>query len=222
MVRVIEVASARKLPVVFSSTAAVYGEPDQVPIPVDHPCRPANPYGASKWIGERMLMDAARAHGFGAAALRYFNAAGANVAARLAERHHPETHLIPLALAASLGRGQPLAVFGDDWRTPDGTCLRDYVHVMDLADAHVAALARIADGHTVTLNLGGGEGTSVRQILDAVAAATGRPVPHAMAPRRPGDVAVLVADISRARAELGWTPSRSRVDVIVKDALAVL
>src|SRR4051794_13534482 len=153
MVRVVEVASARKIPVVFSSTAAVYGEPDRAPIPVDHPLRPANPYGASKMIGERMLMDAARAHGFGAAALRYFNAAGANVAAKLSERHHPETHLVPLAIDPALGRGGPLAVFGDDWPTPDGTCLRDYVHVIDLAAAHVAALAHIAGGERVTLNL---------------------------------------------------------------------
>jgi UDP-glucose-4-epimerase GalE len=220
MVRVVEVASACRLPVVFSSTAAVYGEPDVTPIPVDHPCRPANPYGASKWIGERMLCDAARAHGFGAACLRYFNAAGANVQASLAERHHPETHLIPLAVAAALDDRGPLAVFGDDWPTPDGTCLRDYVHVIDLAEAHVRALERIARGAVLTLNLGGGRGTSVREVLDAVARAAGRPVPAKMAPRRPGDVAALVADVSAARAALDWVPTRSSIERIVGDALA--
>jgi len=222
MVRVIEVASARRLPVVFSSTAAVYGEPERTPIPLDHPCRPANPYGLSKWMGEQMLREAARAHGFGAASLRYFNAAGADVAAGLRERHHPETHLIPLALDAALGRGEALRVFGGDWPTPDGTCLRDYVHVIDLADAHVRALERVARGGFVTANLGGGRGTSVREVLDAVTRATGRAVPHTVAPRRDGDVAALVADVTVARAELGWEPRRSSVDEIVQDALAVL
>jgi UDP-glucose 4-epimerase len=222
MLRVIETASARRLPVVFSSTAAVYGEPERTPIPVDHPCRPANPYGLSKWIGEQMLREASRAHGFGAACLRYFNAAGADVAAGLGERHDPETHLIPLALGAALRRAKPLRVFGDDWPTPDGTCLRDYVHVIDLADAHVRALDRASRGGFVTANLGGGRGTSVREVLDAVARAVGRDVPHEVAPRRDGDVAALVADISVARAELGWTPKRPSVDEIVADALSVI
>jgi UDP-glucose-4-epimerase GalE len=220
MLRVVEVASARRVPVVFSSTAAVYGEPERVPIPVEHPCRPENPYGASKQIGERILADAARAHGFGAAVLRYFNAAGADAQAGLAERHHPETHLIPLAIDAALGRGPALSVFGDDWQTVDGTCVRDYVHVVDLADAHVRALAKVARGDTLTVNLGGGEGTTVRQVIDAVARAVGRPVPHRIAPRRPGDVTSLVADVTRAHELLGWTPRRSQIDAIVADALA--
>jgi UDP-glucose-4-epimerase GalE len=221
MLRVIETASARKLPVVFSSTAAVYGEPERTPIPVDHPCRPANPYGLSKWIGEQMLREASRAHGFGAACLRYFNAAGADVQAGLPERHDPETHLLPLAIDAALGRGKPLQLFGQDWPTPDGTCVRDYVHVIDLADAHVRALARIAQGGFITANLGGGEGTSVKQVIDSVGRAAGKPVPFHVAPRRDGDVASLVADVSVARAELGWTPQRASVDEIVADALAV-
>jgi UDP-glucose-4-epimerase GalE len=222
MLRVIEVASARKIPVVFSSTAAVYGEPEKAPIPVDHPCRPANPYGLSKWIGEQMLREAGRAHGFGAACLRYFNAAGCDVAAGLAERHDPETHLIPLAIGAALGTHKPLGLFGDDWPTPDGTCVRDYVHVMDLADAHVRALAHVAKGGFVTANLGGGRGTSVREVIQAVERASGRAVPHTIAPRRAGDVAVLVADVTVARNLLGWTPEKASVDQIVQDALAVL
>ncbi len=219
MLRVCEVASARAVPVVFSSTAAVYGEPEDVPIAVTHPRRPESPYGLSKWMGEQILADCGRAHGFGWAALRYFNAAGADVAAGLAERHDPETHLVPLAIDAALGARPELAVFGDDWPTPDGTCLRDYVHVVDLADAHVRALERLLAGaRTITVNLGGGRGASVREVVRAVERAAGRPVPTRLAPRRPGDVAVLVADISAARAELGWEPRRS-LDEIVSDAL---
>jgi UDP-glucose-4-epimerase GalE len=226
MLRVIEVASARKIPVVFSSTAAVYGEPkdetDRTPIRVDRECRPANPYGMSKWIGEQMLRAASRAHGFGAACLRYFNAAGCDVAAGLGERHDPETHLIPLAINAALGKGKPLALFGDDWPTPDGTCVRDYVHVIDLADAHVRALDRIGKGGFIIANLGGGRGTTVREVLDAVERASGRAVPHTIAPRRDGDVASLVADVSVAEKELGWTPKKASIDQIVADALAVI
>jgi UDP-glucose-4-epimerase GalE len=219
MLRVVEAAALRRLPVIFSSTAAVYGEPSIVPIPVDHPCAPASPYGASKHMGERMLADAARAGLLRYAALRYFNAAGA--AHGLAERHHPETHLVPLAIDAALGHRPPLDVFGDDWPTPDGTCLRDYVHVVDLADAHVRAMRHLVDGGaSLTVNLGGGVGTSVRQVLDTVAAAAGRPVPHRIAPRRDGDVAQLIADISAAKTALDWHPRRSAIATIVADALA--
>jgi len=234
MLRVIEAASAGRLPVVFSSTAAVYGEPDVTPIPVEHPCRPQNPYGRSKWIGEQMLADAGRAARFGWAALRYFNAAGAEPG--LFERHHPETHLIPLAIAAARGSGAALELYGDDWPTPDGTCVRDYVHVADLADAHLRALDLLLGGASAPaadsrapaaderapahlVNLGAGRGVTVREVLAAVERAVGRPVPHRVAPRRPGDVAALVADVTRARDVLGWQPRRSSIDEIVVDAV---
>jgi UDP-arabinose 4-epimerase len=221
MVRVIEVAIASRIPVIFSSTAAVYGEPETTPIPVDHPCRPANPYGRSKWIGELMLADAARAAGFGWMALRYFNAAGAAVEAGLGERHAPETHLIPLTIDAAHGAGPPLQLFGDDWPTPDGTCVRDYIHVTDLADAHLRALERLAAGAASgVLNLGTGHGATVRQVIAAVERCVGRPVPHTIAPRRAGDVTALVADPQRALAVLGWKPRRSTLDQIVADAVA--
>ena len=222
MTAVSGVARALRIPVVFSSTAAVYGEPETVPIPTTHACRPENPYGASKWMGERILADAARAGGFSYAVLRYFNAAGADVAAGRGERHVPETHLVPLAIDAARSGDRPLKLFGDDWPTPDGTCVRDYVHVSDLADAHVRALEAIARGvPPLTLNLGGGEGTSVKQVLTAVERVVGRPVPFEVAPRRAGDVAQLVADVSEARRLLDWTPTRSSIARIVADAVAV-
>jgi UDP-glucose-4-epimerase GalE len=217
-------AAAQKLriPVVFSSTAAVYGEPETTPIPPTHPCRPENPYGWSKWMGERVLADCARAGGFSYAVLRYFNAAGGDVAAGCGERHVPETHLVPLAIDAAHRGDRPLQLFGDDWPTPDGTCVRDYVHVVDLADAHVRALDVIARGAPpLCVNLGGGEGTTVKQVLTAVGEVVGRAVPFAVAPRRAGDVAQLVADIAEARRLLGWTPSRSSIARIVKDAVAL-
>jgi UDP-arabinose 4-epimerase len=222
MLRVTEVASELRIPVVLSSTAAVYGEPGKLPIPVDHPCNPENPYGASKLLSERILGDCARAHKFGFAALRYFNAAGADVKLGLRERHEPETHLVPLAIDAAMGTRPPLKLFGTDWPTPDGTCLRDYVHVIDLADAHVRALDKLASGTpAIVCNLGGGRGTSVRDVLDAVTQVTGRPVPHEVSPRRPGDVASLVADITVAQKLLGWTPELSDIRKIVEDAAAV-
>ena len=222
MIRVAGVAQRMRIPVVFSSTAAVYGEPEAVPIPTTHPCRPESPYGASKWLGERILADCARAGRFGYAILRYFNAAGADVAAGCDERHVPETHLVPLAIDAARSGDRPLQLFGDDWPTRDGTCVRDYVHVVDLADAHVRALDRLAEGAApLCLNLGGGQGTTVKEVLTAVGEAVGRPVPFAVAPRRAGDVAQLVADVSEARRLLDWTPSRSHIRRIVDDALAV-
>jgi UDP-glucose-4-epimerase GalE len=220
MLRVIETASRARVPVVFSSTAAVYGEPEQTPIPVEHRLAPENPYGRSKLIGEQMLADAARAHGFGWMALRYFNAAGADVAAGLGEKHDPETHLIPLAIDAARGTRPPLELFGADWPTRDGTCVRDYIHVIDLADAHLRALEKLRAGApSGALNLGTGEGASVREVLAAVERAVGRPVPHTIAPRRAGDVATLVADPSRAHEALGWRATRS-LDRIVADAAA--
>ncbi len=222
MLRVVEVATELRIPVVLSSTAAVYGEPVQLPIPVTHPCRPENPYGWSKLLSERILADSAGAAKFPYGVLRYFNAAGADVAANLRERHSPETHLVPLVIDAALGHGKPLTIYGTDWPTSDGTCLRDYVHVIDLADAHLLALEKLASGTpALTVNLGGGKGTTVRQIIDAVERAVGRPVPHQLGPRRPGDVASLVADTSEAERVLGWKPRRSEIRQIVEDAAAV-
>jgi len=210
-------AGVRRL--VFSSSAAVYGTPERVPVPEDHPQRPTSPYGESKARAEAVLA----ASGLEVAALRYFNAAGAEPALGLGERHDPETHLIPLALQAARA-GTPLAVFGEDWPTPDGTCVRDYVHVVDLARAHVAALARLEAGRGGgAWNLGTGAGHTVRQVIAAAERATGRRVEVRAAPRRPGDPAVLVADPARAARDLGWTASaRSALDAIVADAWAFL
>lgn len=206
---------------VLSSTAAVYGEPERVPIDEDHPTRPTNPYGATKRAIEQMLGHFRDAAGIGWVSLRYFNAAGAAPDGSLGEAHDPETHLVPIAVRAAL-RGEPrLTVFGDDYPTPDGTCLRDYVHVIDLADAHVRALDWLAahPGEDLVCNLGGGRGTSVLEVIDAVGRITGRPVPHEIGPRRAGDPSVLVASVERAREQLGWTPARSSIDEIVSDAV---
>ena len=203
---------------VFSSTAAVYGTPERVPVPEDSPKLPINPYGWTKLAIENLLADFARAHGLKATALRYFNAAGADPEGEIGERHDPETHLIPLALDAASGKGEPLKLFGDDYPTEDGTCIRDYIHVADLASAHVKALDR-QDGFNA-YNLGTGAGVSVREILNAVERVTGRPVPHAVAPRREGDPAALVADPSRAMRQLGWKPEHSDVNTIVTTAWA--
>lgn len=206
---------------IFSSSAAVYGEPERVPIPEDHPTRPVNPYGRTKLIVEEMLPDYARAYGLQWAALRYFNAAGADPAGRLGERHEPETHLIPLALRACSGRLAKLTVFGEDWPTPDGTCIRDYVHVSDLCDAHLLALRHLeAGGESRAFNLGNGGGFSVRQVIDAARRVSGREPACAFAARRPGDAAVLVADATAARTVLGWKPRFDALDTIVAHAWA--
>ncbi len=191
--------------IVFSSSAAVYGNPDTVPIPETHPIRPVNPYGWTKAMTEQMLADIGRADGLRYCALRYFNASGADPGGDLAETHDPETHLIPLAIQAAHGRRSVLHVFGADYDTPDGTCIRDYVHVSDLAEAHVRALRHLLDGgETLVANLGTGRGASVREVIRAVERATGRAVPHRDAPRRAGDPARLVADPGYASAILGW------------------
>jgi len=211
-------ADVRRL--IFSSTCASYGEPEALPIDESHPQAPINPYGWSKLMVERMIADAARAHGLGAVVLRYFNAAGADPEGLIGERHEPETHLIPLALHAALG-GAPIGVFGGDFPTRDGTAIRDYIHVSDLADAHVLAADHALPGQGVSVfNLGTGRGTSVAEIIAEVARQIGRPVPTRQAPRRAGDPAALVADGGRARAELGWRPSRSDLQTIVATALA--
>lgn len=205
---------------VFSSTCAVHGLPTRIPITEDLPTEPINPYGRSKLMVEQMLADYGRAHGLRSAVLRYFNACGADPDGELGEDHDPESHLIPRALAAALGRGERLKLFGDDYDTPDGTCIRDYIHVVDLAEAHVTALRHLeAGGASVTLNLGTGIGLSVREIIDAVGRATGSSVPHDVAPRRPGDPPRLVADPSRAAEVLGWRARCSDIDTIITSAL---
>jgi len=205
---------------VFSSTAAVFGQPQADRIDEDHPQRPINPYGASKLMVERILADAATAYGLRSVSLRYFNAAGAAPDGTIGEAHDPETHLIPNAIKAALGAGPALTLFGDDYPTPDGTCIRDYVHVDDLAQAHQLALAHM-DAHAGahTFNLGNGQGFSVREVIAAVERVSGRPVPHSVAPRRPGDPSILVASSERARAVLGWTPEYTTLDPILATAV---
>lgn len=207
---------------VFSSTCAIYGTPARLPIAEDAPPAPINPYGASKLMVERILEDYAMAHGLRFMALRYFNAAGADPEGELGEARDVETHLIPLALEAALGRRPPLAVFGEDYPTPDGTAIRDYIHVSDLAAAHVRALDRLLAGAApAKLNLGTGQGYSVRQVLEAAGRAAGRPVPHAVAPRRAGDPPELVADPRSAFALFGQDLTRrSSLEEIVATAWA--
>lgn len=206
---------------VFSSTAATFGEPQAIPIDESHPQQPINPYGQSKLAIERALPHFERAHGLRWIALRYFNAAGADPGGRLGEDHHPEEHLIPLALQAVNG-GPPLTVFGGDYPTPDGTCVRDFIHVTDLAAAHLAALQALelegAERPSTAYNLGNGQGVSVRQVIDTVGSVTGRPVPHAVGPRRAGDPARLVASSARITRELGWAPEFDSLDAIVDTA----
>jgi UDP-glucose 4-epimerase len=206
--------------IVFSSTAAVYGNPEQIPIAENAALQPINPYGASKLAAERAVASYADAYGLAYAALRYFNVAGAT--AEVGEDHRPETHLIPSALDAAAGWREPLSVFGTDFPTTDGTAIRDYVHVEDLIDAHLLALDRVvAGGNSLgALNLGTRGGASVREVLDAVERVTGTPVPTVYAGRRPGDPAILVADASMANQVLGWEPQRSHLDEMVSSAWA--
>jgi UDP-glucose 4-epimerase len=204
---------------VLSSTANLFGTPERVPIDESAHVDPGSPYGESKLMIERTLLWAGRVHGLRSACLRYFNAAGADPGGRIGEDHRPETHLIPLAIDAALGRRPPLRVFGNDYATPDGTCIRDYVHVTDLAEAHLLALRQL-DERSVTYNLGNGAGYSVLEVIDAVARVGGRPVPHVMAPRRPGDPPVLVASSERIRRETGWRPRFARLEEIVRTAYA--
>lgn len=193
--------------IVFSSSCSTYGLPEVVPIPESHPQRPVNPYGHSKLVVEQMMRDFEAAHGLRFASLRYFNAAGADPDAEIGEDHEPETHLIPLLLQAALGRRPGVSIYGTDYATPDGTCIRDYVHVADLGDAHVRALARLEAGNPSTcLNLGTGKGSSVLGVVKAARRITGREIPVTEAPRRAGDPPELVADARRAYQELGWNP----------------
>jgi UDP-glucose 4-epimerase len=196
----------------FSSSAAVYGHPQRVPIDEDAVCAPVNPYGESKWMIERILYWYGEVHDLTWTALRYFNGAGA--AYGMGEDHRPETHLIPLALDVAQGRREDLVVYGSDYPTPDGTCVRDYVHVRDLAEAHLLAVEELAGGRGGVYNLGGGEGHSVRQVIEAVARITGSPVAERPGPRRPGDPPVLVASADRARRVLGWRPGANLEQII--------
>ncbi len=203
---------------VFSSTASVYGAPDTVPVTEDARLEPIHPYGASKLCVELMLRAYAQAYQMGFAALRYFNVAGACPTGEIGEDHRPETHLIPLILQVALGRGPGVKVFGEDYDTPDGTCIRDYVHVCDLADAHVLAAGAIEQGQVKVYNLGNGEGFSVRQVIDACREVTGVDIPAEAAPRRAGDPPRLVASAARAMGELGWAPKYPSLTTIVDDA----
>jgi UDP-arabinose 4-epimerase len=206
--------------IVFSSTCAVYGIPARMPIIEDAPLQPINPYGHSKLTVERMLEDFEVAHGIRSVSLRYFNAAGADPDAEIGERHAHETHAIPLAVLAGLGKGDNFRLFGDDYDTPDGTAIRDYVHVNDLAVAHVAALDHLAGGgESVAVNMGTGHGTSVRELIDSVERVTGRQVPVDIAPRRPGDPPVLVADSASIQSKFGWQPRFQSIDEIVATAV---
>jgi UDP-glucose 4-epimerase len=204
---------------VLSSTAALFGFPERVPIDEAQRLEPVSAYGESKLVCERALDWADRVHGMRFAALRYFNAAGADPGGRAGEDHDPETHLIPLAIGAAMGQRPPLTVFGTDYDTPDGTCVRDYVHVTDLADAHLRVLP-LLDQRSVRYNLGNGTGYSVKEVIETVGRIAGTPVPHATGPRRAGDPATLVASSAKLREETGWTPRFPALDDIVRTAWA--
>ncbi len=203
----------------FSSTAAVYGHPDQIPVEESATKNPMSPYGRSKWMIEQVLGDLDSAYGFRSVALRYFNAAGADPDGELGERHNPETHLIPLALQVASGRKEYLEVYGDDYPTTDGTCVRDYIHVVDLCDAHLLALNHLlAGGVSKAFNLGNGKGFSVREVIKTAQRVTGKAIHFRMAPRRAGDPPALVASSQLIQQELGWQPKRAGLDTIIEDA----
>ncbi|WP_127783346.1 UDP-glucose 4-epimerase GalE [Rhodococcus sp. X156] len=219
--QLLEAVRATGVPrLVFSSTAATYGEPETNPITEDAPTRPTNPYGASKLAIDHAITSYANAHGLAAVSLRYFNVAGAH--GGYGERHTVETHLIPLVLQVASGDREHITVYGDDWPTADGTCLRDYIHVRDLAEAHLLALEHAEAGRHSIYNLGTGTGFSVLEVIEACRRVTGHPIPAQVAARRAGDPAVLVASSARAAAELGWKPSRPELDTIVADAWSLI
>jgi UDP-glucose 4-epimerase len=204
---------------VFSSTAAIFGEPQYVPIDEDHPKDPTSPYGDSKLMVERILSAYDRAHNLKSVCLRYFNACGADPEGQIGEDHDPETHLIPVAILAALGKRPPLDLFGTDYDTSDGTCLRDYVHVLDLAQAHLLAIRHLRNqGDSRRYNLGNGQGFTVRQVIDSVAKVAGRPVPYQEGPRRAGDPARLIASSEKIRSDWGWSPQYGNLEEIVQHA----
>ena len=211
------IIETRTIPVVFSSTCATYGVPEKIPIPEEHPQHPINPYGFSKLAVERMLADLGRAHGLRSIALRYFNAAGADPDGDIGEAHDPEPHLIPRVLATARD-GTAVTVYGDDYETADGTCIRDYIHVVDIADAHIRALDYLlSGGSSCALNLANAQGYSVMDVIQVAQRVSGRAIRVETAPRRPGDPPVLVGAADRARAVLGWEPRRSALDVQISD-----
>lgn len=203
---------------VFSSTAATYGEPEQVPITEDMPTAPTNPYGASKLAIDYAITSYAAAYGLGATSLRYFNVAGAY--GSIGENRDVETHLIPLVLQVAMGHREKISMFGDDWPTPDGTPVRDYIHILDLAHAHVLALESNTGGQHRIFNLGSGDGYSVKQVVEMCREVTGHPIPAEVAPRRAGDPATLIASSEKAQRELGWNPTHTDLRTIVADAWA--
>jgi UDP-glucose 4-epimerase len=216
LIEIIEQFKVNKI--VFSSSAAVYGEPKIIPIPEDHPCIPTNPYGETKWIFEKVLQAFHHAGKLNYISLRYFNAAGADPEGEIGEDHSPETHLIPLVIQAALD-GNPVPVFGTDYNTPDGTCIRDYIHVMDLGHAHLLALQKLEQEQLSGIyNLGNGNGYSVREVIQTVKKVTGKKINSIDSPRRPGDPARLVASSEKIREELGWIPRYPDLETIVKTA----
>ena len=204
--------------IVFSSTCATYGEPTVVPISEAESQSPVNPYGFTKLVIEQAMTDYAAAYGLGFAALRYFNAAGASPEGDIGEHHDPESHLIPIVLQTALGQREHVTIYGDDWPTPDGTCIRDYIHVDDIGAAHLAAMERVTPGEGIKLNLGTGNGASVREIIAACREVTGHEIPVVSGPRRAGDPPELVADAALANQILGWTPRYTDIKSIIETA----
>ncbi|BAW31133.1 MAG TPA: UDP-glucose 4-epimerase GalE [Methanothermobacter sp.] len=203
---------------IFSSTCAVYGNPIKIPIPEDHPCNPISPYGRSKLMVEKILEDYNKAYDFNYISLRYFNAAGADPEAKIGEWHEPETHLIPIVLDVAIGKRETVQIFGTDYPTPDGTCIRDYIHVMDLADAHYRALKLLEENKSEIFNLGNGDGFSVKEIIETCKKVTGKKIPTIESQRRPGDPPRLIGSSKKAREILGWKPKFTNIKSIIETA----